>query len=232
MYAPYLIVQLPRPEPLTSGPSIRIATKLQRPSEEWTWKKHKNTLKMFLSTNNAFLSRNTLVASEEPLKLWFGELTKVREWQLRSLIGRWPEKSVRYTLDLLKNVESNAEVKGLDVEKCSISHAQVNRAVQGRRRTYRAHGRITRKLEYLIKLVYSIPLLPLSLRTLCVRETWERPKRKGWQEISQTHQEASCPIKTCHRKQSLKFLKHNHLSILSAVKKVQLVWFFWVGGLG
>lgn len=33
-------------------------------------------------------------------------------------------------------------VKGLDVEKLFINHSQVNRAQKGRRRTYRAHGRI------------------------------------------------------------------------------------------
>jgi len=33
-------------------------------------------------------------------------------------------------------------VKGLDAEKLTISHVQVNRAQKGRRRTYRAHGRI------------------------------------------------------------------------------------------
>ena len=57
--------------------------------------------------------------------------------------GRWPEKSARHVLQLLKNLQSNAEAKGLDAEKCIISHVSVNRAVQGRRRTYRAHGRIT-----------------------------------------------------------------------------------------
>jgi len=31
----------------------------------------------------------------------------------------------------------------LDVDKCIISHVAVNKAVQGRRRTYRAHGRIS-----------------------------------------------------------------------------------------
>jgi large subunit ribosomal protein L17e len=40
-------------------------------------------------------------------------------------------------------LQSNAEAKGLDVEKCVVNHVAVNRAVQGRRRTFRAHGRIT-----------------------------------------------------------------------------------------
>ncbi|KAL7619168.1 hypothetical protein Lser_V15G01119 [Lactuca serriola] len=56
--------------------------------------------------------------------------------------GRWPAKSAKFILDLLKNAESNAEVKGLDVDSLHISHIQVNQAQKQRRRTYRAHGRI------------------------------------------------------------------------------------------
>ena len=54
---------------------------------------------------------------------------------------RWPTKSCKFLLHLLKNAESNAEVKGLDTEALEISHIQVNRAQKQRRRTYRAHGR-------------------------------------------------------------------------------------------
>eukprot|EP00117_Sycon_ciliatum_P010342 scpid106807/ scgid12274/ 60S ribosomal protein L17 len=57
--------------------------------------------------------------------------------------GRWPLKPTTYVMQLLKNLQTNAETKGLDVERCVVSHVQVNRAVQSRRRTYRAHGRIT-----------------------------------------------------------------------------------------
>ena len=57
-------------------------------------------------------------------------------------LGRWPEKSVKHVLSLLKNALSNAESKGLDADKCAVSHVAVQRAVQGRRRTFRAHGRI------------------------------------------------------------------------------------------
>jgi len=56
--------------------------------------------------------------------------------------GRWPEKSVKFVLALLKNVESNAEAKGLAMDKVVIKHVQVNQAPKMRRRTYRAHGRI------------------------------------------------------------------------------------------
>ncbi|KAE8669290.1 60S ribosomal protein L17-2 [Hibiscus syriacus] len=39
--------------------------------------------------------------------------------------GRWPVKSTKFILDLLKNAESNAEVKDLDVDALYISHIQV-----------------------------------------------------------------------------------------------------------
>uniref|UniRef100_A0A2K5DKU9 Large ribosomal subunit protein uL22 n=1 Tax=Aotus nancymaae TaxID=37293 RepID=A0A2K5DKU9_AOTNA len=44
--------------------------------------------------------------------------------------GRWPKKSAEFLLHMLKNAESNAELKGLDVDSLM------------RRQTYRAHGRI------------------------------------------------------------------------------------------
>lgn len=56
--------------------------------------------------------------------------------------GRWPVKATAVYRDLLTNAVANAETKGLDPDSLVISHAQVNRAPPGRRRTYRAHGRI------------------------------------------------------------------------------------------
>jgi len=56
--------------------------------------------------------------------------------------GRWPKKSSEFLLGLLKNAESNAELKGLDVDSLVVSHIKVDEAQRGRRRTYRAHGRI------------------------------------------------------------------------------------------
>ncbi|XP_020245346.1 60S ribosomal protein L17-like [Asparagus officinalis] len=41
--------------------------------------------------------------------------------------GRWPVKSARFILDLLKNAESNADVKGLDVDALFVSHIQVEK---------------------------------------------------------------------------------------------------------
>ncbi|KAG0165130.1 60S ribosomal protein L17 [Apophysomyces sp. BC1034] len=56
--------------------------------------------------------------------------------------ARWPVKSIKFVTDLLKNAESNAEAKGLNVEELYISGVVVNQAPKHRRRTYRAHGRI------------------------------------------------------------------------------------------
>uniref|UniRef100_A0A8I5ZRW8 Large ribosomal subunit protein uL22 n=1 Tax=Rattus norvegicus TaxID=10116 RepID=A0A8I5ZRW8_RAT len=56
--------------------------------------------------------------------------------------GRWPKKSAEFLLHMLKNAESNAELKGLDVDSLVIEHIQVNKAPKMRRRTYRAHSRI------------------------------------------------------------------------------------------
>ncbi|EMR08199.1 ribosomal protein L22 [Pneumocystis murina B123] len=60
----------------------------------------------------------------------------------RVTLARWPEKSVRFIVDLLNNAKSNADFKGLDIENLYITHIQVNRAPRQRQRTYRAHGRI------------------------------------------------------------------------------------------
>jgi len=39
-----------------------------------------------------------------------------------------------------QNAESNAELKGLDVDSLVIEHIQVNKAPKMQRRTYRAHS--------------------------------------------------------------------------------------------
>ena len=69
-----------------------------------------------------------------------GRTAQAKEWKTTQ--GRWPKKSCEAVLNILSNAEANAESKGLDTEKLFISHVQVNQAVKGRRRTFRAHGRI------------------------------------------------------------------------------------------
>ncbi|KAI4836283.1 hypothetical protein MKS88_004073 [Plasmodium brasilianum] len=56
--------------------------------------------------------------------------------------GRWPAKSCKFLLNVLDNVQANAEARNLEVGKLKLIHIMVNRARQGRRRTFKAHGRI------------------------------------------------------------------------------------------
>ncbi|KAH1175045.1 hypothetical protein KIL84_021459 [Mauremys mutica] len=59
-----------------------------------------------------------------------GVQAKQRGWTQ----GRWPEKSAEFLPHMLKNAESNAELKGLAVDSLVIEHIQVNRALKMRRR--------------------------------------------------------------------------------------------------
>ena len=71
-----------------------------------------------------------------------GRCAQAKQWGWKQ--GRWSKKSAEFLLHMLKNAESNAELKGLDVDSLVIKHIQVNKAPKMRRRTYRAraHGRI------------------------------------------------------------------------------------------
>ncbi|XP_015754731.1 PREDICTED: 60S ribosomal protein L17-like isoform X2 [Acropora digitifera] len=71
-----------------------------------------------------------------------GRKAQAKNFKVSGSQGRWPKKSAEFLLQLLKNAESNAEFKGLDVDSLVIEHIQVNAAPKMRRRTYRAHGRI------------------------------------------------------------------------------------------
>jgi len=71
-----------------------------------------------------------------------GHTAQAKQHKAPGNSGRWPVKAMQVYKDLLSNAISNAETRGLDAAKLTITHAQVNRAPPGRRRTYRAHGRV------------------------------------------------------------------------------------------
>ncbi|POV99689.1 hypothetical protein PSTT_13633, partial [Puccinia striiformis] len=56
--------------------------------------------------------------------------------------GRWPLKTAKYMIQLLKNAQANAVANELEPEDLTITSVNVNQAPKTRRRTYRAHGRI------------------------------------------------------------------------------------------
>jgi large subunit ribosomal protein L17e len=79
-----------------------------------------------------------------PFRRFNGHLGRHAQCKVfKSEQGRWPEKSAKAVKELLINLKANAETGKLDVDQCVINHVVVQRAVSGRRRTYRAHGRIS-----------------------------------------------------------------------------------------
>ena len=56
------------------------------------------------------------------------------------MLGRWPKKNDKFLLHILKNVESNTELKGLEVDSLVIEHIQVNKVPTMGHRTKRSHG--------------------------------------------------------------------------------------------
>ena len=70
-----------------------------------------------------------------------GRTAQAKEW--KTTRGRWPVKSCNALLEMLRNLKSNADHKGLkSPQDLVITHIAVQRAMKQRRRTYRAHGRI------------------------------------------------------------------------------------------
>ena len=59
--------------------------------------------------------------------------------------GRYPQKTVKEVLKLLDNLESNAEYKGMDLDRLRIVNATVHKGVVVKRFTPRAMGRATAK---------------------------------------------------------------------------------------
>lgn len=53
-----------------------------------------------------------------------GRKAQVKAWKMATQ-GRWPKKSAEFLLQLLRNAESNADVKGLDVDRLVIEHIMV-----------------------------------------------------------------------------------------------------------
>jgi ribosomal protein L22 len=52
----------------------------------------------------------------------------LRDVLIKGLLGRWPEKSVKFILRLLKNAESNADAKNIDVDDLYIKNVVVQQA--------------------------------------------------------------------------------------------------------
>ncbi|KAJ5274655.1 NAD-dependent D-isomer specific 2-hydroxyacid dehydrogenase [Penicillium rubens] len=98
---------------------------------------------MKLSKALTFLENVTNKSMAVPMRRYAGSTGRTAQGkQFGVSKARWPVKSAEHIIDLLKNAEANADGKGLDTSALIIKRIQVNQAPKGRRRTYRAHGRI------------------------------------------------------------------------------------------
>jgi large subunit ribosomal protein L17e len=50
-------------------------------------------------------------------------ISQAKQWGTTQ--GRWPKKSAEFLLQLLKNAESNVDLKDLDVDNLVTDHIQV-----------------------------------------------------------------------------------------------------------
>ncbi len=66
-----------------------------------------------------------------------------RSQDTRFAAGRYPIRAAKGILRMLEQLESNAEYKGLDVDRLKIMHAASQRGTKTRRSVSRAYGRAT-----------------------------------------------------------------------------------------
>ena len=95
-------------------------------------------LAMLVNTSELFLFEDSLVVLDGRAKLRSSRLHKVCNLFFFSLecstnhyiflTGRWPEKSLKFILRLLKNAESNADAKSIDVDDLYIKNIVVQQA--------------------------------------------------------------------------------------------------------
>jgi len=65
------------------------------------------------------------------------------------MAGRYPEKAAKEFIRLLDNLESNAEYRGMDLDRLKIVNATVHKGRKIERFTPRAMGRATPKINIL-----------------------------------------------------------------------------------
>ena len=70
-----------------------------------------------------------------------------RHGLVNSFCGRYPVKPSEQILDVLQSAQSNAENKGLDVDRLRIIHAAAYQGIKLKRYTPRAHGSASPKYD-------------------------------------------------------------------------------------
>ncbi|ADV65471.1 50S ribosomal protein L22 [Desulfurococcus mucosus] len=108
------------------------------------------TLKgMRLSDAIRFLEDVIKMKQAVPFRRYNGKLSHKRGLadRFKWPIGRYPVKGAKYALEVLRNVEANAEEKGLSKERLVIVHIAAHKGITLKRYMPRAFGRATPKFR-------------------------------------------------------------------------------------
>lgn len=128
-------------QPPTGSKSVKSSAKDLRIHYKNTYETAKAVKGLTLAKAKAYLKDVLAQRRCVPYTKYYGGIGRTGQAkEFGKSLGRWPQKSVNAVLGLIQNLESNANTKNL--KNLTINHVQVNRAAKGRRRTYRAHGRI------------------------------------------------------------------------------------------
>lgn len=129
-----------------------------------------------------------------------GRCAQAKQWGTTQ--GRWPKKSAEFLLQLLRNAESNADYKGLDVDRLVIDHIQVCTLLE-----FIYSNMLTisffncRLTELHVYVVVRIVLTVVSIR-ICHHRVilkWFWPKkRKWWLKLLMTNH----PKRNCRKRSS------------------------------
>lgn len=120
-----------------SGREIRISPKHAR--------EVCNTINgMRLEKAKRFLSQVIVKKQPVPFRRFIKKLGH-RHGMQQAMVGKYPVKAATEILKVVRNAESNAEFKGLDIERLRIIHASAYPGIKLKRSIPRAFGRSSPK---------------------------------------------------------------------------------------
>jgi large subunit ribosomal protein L22 len=105
---------------------------------------------MSLEKSREFLERVLSKEIAVPYRRYHNEVAQRSNIPDGFFAGRFPKKAAKEYLRLLDNLESNAEYKGMDLDRLKIISAIVHKARKLERFTPRAMGRSTPKIDTLV----------------------------------------------------------------------------------
>jgi large subunit ribosomal protein L22 len=105
---------------------------------------------MSLEKSREFLERVLSREIAVPYRRYYNEVAHRSNIRDGFFAGRFPKKVTKEFLRLLDNLESNAEYKGMDLDRLKIVSAVVHKARKLKRFMPRAMGRSTPKVDTLV----------------------------------------------------------------------------------